>query len=427
MEDSRSYDLDIILNSSGPFTGEGFESSSYKDDSFLKIAKILVIGAGGLGCELLKDLALSGFTDIHVIDMDTIDVSNLNRQFLFTEKDVGNPKSVVAAQAINRAIPSASITPHYCKIQEKDESFYSQFNVIVCGLDSVSARRWINALLCQMVKYDDEGNVIPDSIIPLIDGGTEGFKGQARVILPKLSSCFECSLEMFPPQTTFPMCTIANTPRLPEHCIEYASVVEWPKNFPNVKMDKDNAEHMKWLYETALTRANQFNIKGVTYRLTLGVIKNIIPAIASTNAIIAAACSLEVFKLVTRTSNFLNNYMMYNGIDGVYTYSFEYERKADCVACGNESSTLSVDPAISFGDFIDHFIQNHPSKFKTPSFRTAEKTLYMQTPPSLEEATRPNLSKSLRELLQENTTMIVTDPNLPIILSLTINFKRERQ
>lgn len=127
--------------------------------------------------------------------------------------------------------------------------------------------------------------------------GTEGFKGNARVILPGMSACIECTLDLYPPQINFPLCTIANTPRLPEHCIEYVKLILWPKENPfNLPLDGDDTQHISWIYEKSLERAAQFNIPGVTYRLVQGVVKHIIPAVASTNAVIAGICTTEVTK-----------------------------------------------------------------------------------------------------------------------------------
>lgn len=137
----RWHHLQKILERGGPFTHPDFEPSPDILEFMKENCKILVVGAGGLGCELLKDLALSGFCHIHVIDMDIIDVSNLNRQFLFRGKDVGQAKSIVAAKFVNARIPGCQVMPHFCRIEDMDHSFYKQFHIVVCGLDSIVARR----------------------------------------------------------------------------------------------------------------------------------------------------------------------------------------------------------------------------------------------------------------------------------------------
>lgn len=127
----------------------------------------------------------------------------------------------------------------------------------------------------------------------------------------------------------------------------------------DIKLDNDDPEHIKWLYTAALARAKEFNISGVTYSLTQGVVKNIIPAIASTNAIIAAACCNEAFKIVTGANPSLGlpgngNYMMYTGDDSVYTYTFEHEKKDDCPVCGsgNVARPITVERGITLEDFL---------------------------------------------------------------------------
>ena len=104
----------------------------------------------------------------------------MNRQFLFRQDDVGKPKAEVAATFVERRVEGVKITPYVGKIQDKDEDYYMQFKIIVCGLDSIEARRWINATLVGMVTEDD-----PESLKPLIDGGTEGI----FCICPDLATC----------------------------------------------------------------------------------------------------------------------------------------------------------------------------------------------------------------------------------------------
>ncbi|PPQ77517.1 hypothetical protein CVT25_011313 [Psilocybe cyanescens] len=413
----RYHHIDQVLDNPGPRTDPAFLAGDGVKQFLRNEAKILVIGAGGLGCEILANLALTGFKDIHVIDMDTIDISNLNRQFLFRQKDVGHPKATVAAEFIMNRVPGVKVTPYFGKIQDKDDDYYMQFNLVICGLDSVEARRWMNATLVNLVDPEN-----PESLKPMIDGGTEGFKGQARVILPTISSCYECSLDMLNKPTAFPICTIANTPRLPEHCIEWASVLEWPRVHGDKKMDTDDPDHIGWLYKVAAARAAEFKIEGVTWSLTQGVVKNIIPAIASTNAIIAAACCNEAFKIATSSAAYLNNYFMLIGTDGVYSYTFEHEKRDDCPVCGGEALEMTMSSETTVEQLIEILVEKQDIQIKKPSLSTPTKQIYLQAPPQLEKATRPNLEKKVSELVPSGGEVTVTATTLPFSLSLRISY-----
>jgi len=172
-------------------------------------SKILVVGAGGIGCELLKNLVLTGFKNIECIDLDTIDVSNLNRQFLFQKQHVGKSKSNVAKESALRFAPEANITAYHDSIM-KDEyglSFFKQFALCLNALDNRAARNHVN----RMCLAAD---------LPLVESGTAGYLGQVTVIKKGVTECYECQPK--PHQKTYPGCTIRNTPSEPVHCIVWA-------------------------------------------------------------------------------------------------------------------------------------------------------------------------------------------------------------
>ncbi|KAK3417621.1 hypothetical protein EUGRSUZ_H03570 [Eucalyptus grandis] len=226
-------------------------------------------------------------------------------------------------------------------------------------------------------KYDSDDNPREETMKPMVDGGTEGFKGHARVIKPGVTPCFECTIWLFPPQVKFPLCTLAETPRTAAHCIEYAHLIKW---------------------DEAVKTAELFRIPGVTYSLTQGVVKNIIQAIASTNAIISVACALETLKIATGCSKTLSNYLTYNGVEGLHIKVTEFVRDKDCLVCG-PGVLIELDISVTLQKFIN-MLEEHPRLLLSRASVTHRgKNLYMQAPPVLEEMTRSNLDLPLFDLM----------------------------
>ncbi|KAK7343158.1 hypothetical protein VNO80_26121 [Phaseolus coccineus] len=192
----------------------------------VKDAKVLMVGAGGIGCELLKTLALSGFPDIHIIDMDTIEVSNLNRQFLFRQSHVGQSKAKVARDAVLKFRPHIDITPYHANVKDPEFNvdFFKQFNVVLNGLDNLDARRHVNRL-CLAAN------------VPLVESGTTGFLGQVTVHVKGRTECYECQPK--PAPKTYPVCTITSTPSKFVHCVVWAKDLLFAKLFGDKNQDND--------------------------------------------------------------------------------------------------------------------------------------------------------------------------------------------
>jgi ubiquitin-like 1-activating enzyme E1 B len=130
-----------------------------------------MVGAGGIGCELLKNLVLTGFGEIHIVDLDTIDLSNLNRQFLFRNEHIKKSKALVAKESAGRFNPNVKIEAYHDNIKDPkfNVAWFRDFRIVFNALDNLEARRHVN----KMCLAAD---------VPLVESGTTGFNGQVQVI-----------------------------------------------------------------------------------------------------------------------------------------------------------------------------------------------------------------------------------------------------
>jgi len=184
----------------------------------IRNSSVLVIGAGGIGCELLKNLVCTGFGNITIVDLDTVDTSNLNRQFLFQKQHVKRPKAIVARETASAFNPNVTIHALQANIMDPpfDQAYFKSFDLVLNALDNLSARRHVNKM-CVMTK------------VPLIESGTAGYNGQVQPIRSGKMECYDCQPKPLP--KTFPVCTIRSTPSSPIHCIVWAKNYLFPQLF----------------------------------------------------------------------------------------------------------------------------------------------------------------------------------------------------
>jgi molybdopterin/thiamine biosynthesis adenylyltransferase len=152
------------------------------DQAKISDCRVLVVGAGALGNEILKNLALLGFQQVVVVDLDRIEESNLSRSVLYRNEDVGEWKATAAARAYVQMAPGAKVRALNANIlRDCGLGLFQWSDLIFAGLDNREARLWINRVAWKVGR-------------PWIDGAIEGINGVARVFLPGVAPCYECTL-----------------------------------------------------------------------------------------------------------------------------------------------------------------------------------------------------------------------------------------
>ncbi|KAL9120327.1 MAG: hypothetical protein Q9187_003118 [Circinaria calcarea] len=470
----------------------------------IKQSRVLMVGAGGIGCELLKNLVLTGFGEIHIVDLDTIDLSNLNRQFLFRHEHIKKSKALVAKETAERFNPYVKIEAHHANVKDPqfNVEWFQTFAIVFNALDNLDARRHVN----RMCLAAD---------VPLIESGTTGFNGQVQVIKKGKTECYDCNPKEVP--KSFPVCTIRSTPtreietlrqesqalkqirqsmgsedfasyifrkvyhddinrlrsmedmwktRKAPSALDFDEVSKeahgisistaqrdqatWTlaENFtvfldslqrlsnrqkdaqlqandtgapPILTFDKDDEDILDFVTASANLRSIVFSIETKSKFDIKQMAGNIIPAIATTNAMAAGLCVLQAFKVMRDNLSKAKMVFLERSAVRVINTDTLKPPNPECNVCGNTQSRLVVDTArATLNDLVEDVLKLQLGYGKEFTVNNEIGTLY---DPELDD----NLSKKFTDLgIKADSFLTVVDDdedNPRVNLSLSISAK----
>lgn len=291
----------------------------------VKKSRVLIAGVGGLGCEIAKNLAMLGVGHIDLVDLDTIEHSNLNRQILFVGARLGEPKAIAAAKKLVEINPNIIVKGYHSSLERLDPSLYYNADVVIGGLDSMNARLNLNA---QCIRFRK----------PLVDGGVSGYYGHLYTIFPYRNACYECNPLPDLKSDEMAACTVVGIPRKRIHCV-FKGDMAFKDKFdrdPNPKIVED----IRFIQKVAneLVVKHQF-LPEYTEGDIVKIIDRHDPGIITINATISALQSHEAVKILHWKKGHkglgkpITDYVIFNAVT-MKLYHIEKNRNPKCSQCG---------------------------------------------------------------------------------------------
>jgi ubiquitin-activating enzyme E1 C len=385
-------------------------------------AKILIAGAGGVGSEIIKNLALLGLGTLIIIDMDRIELSNLNRQLLFRDLDIGKFKAEIAAKQARILNPETDVLFFNEKLQNISVEIFKEADIYISALDNVPARIFLNQKAVLLKK-------------PLVDGGSEGFYGHVQVVIPQITPCLLCHDIWSRNEEKF-KCSYAVNPRTPLDC-----VLEGRDKFflENKRLpDQNSSDDVKQVFQFALEHAKRYSIIGVTYEIVKDSLMGTVAALVTTNAIIAAVMTNELLKILLkdiRIDEVALEPLVYYQFNGITEsgWTIPLERNEHCPVCGVQQVTIRISAVAPLIQLVHQLDTQLSFDFQAPLilkegiilYRDISKLEGMKISQRELERIKENELKTINEFLSDGDTIFLKDELLGIEFYITVKFSNE--
>jgi len=297
----------------------------------LQSATVLIVGIGALGCEVSKNLALMGVGELILVDNDVVELSNLSRQMLFTDSDIGKSKSLVAKDRLEAINPHLRVRALNGDVRKFSTEIFEESDVICSCVDNWPTRRWINSLAVELEK-------------PLVDVAMEGFYANVQDVMPGRTACIECHGDtIIPKEVQAAECTLRR--RKPEDLVDELKQ-------SGIEITVDEAEGLfragiKTAYDIKYTPLTGVADLAEDARALLQRLKEALqpkmPALQSVAATISGLASAEVVKILHqgRLGKPLSGLILYDALSSRVT-RVPLKRNEECFVCGKYAKAQKV-------------------------------------------------------------------------------------